>query len=407
MAYRPNPVGVDQSIPEEDEEQLQPQPQPQHLLTGEAGTKDKPPPRSRVQLLARSSLQRLSFAHRKADLLQQQQHHHQSSSQTRRQHNKMSDRHSLDSTGDNCAMREIERGPPGDRKNNARSRMSQVDVLASKRRSTFFEDTFAASKVEKSGAKAATAMTERIRSEAIVMAEVKTNVILSDEFTFITELSYNLSLRYQRPVSSIVVSVQHGACMMYGGTFEPAYSMTIFALPSQMRPTTNKRNAVMIQMHMDEVLGVPSSRGIVRFVPMPEDNVAVSGRTIGSEITELAREAGIDLIDDDEGDNLHKRRSVKLKNRLSVRKSFSNFKEHSRSGSRELTPPTSASDHRPAVPPLPSPPLEPGYHEVGRDRPGPGPNDPMPVRKTRRRKSFVASIFGWPKEDTNRPPIPL
>lgn len=107
--------------------------------------------------------------------------------------------------------------------------------------------------------------------------------------------------------------------MMYGGTFEPAYSMTIFALPSQMRPTTNKRNAVMIQMHMDEVLGVPSSRGIVRFVPMPEDNVAVSGRTIGSEITELAREAGIDLIDDDEGETLSKRRSVKLKNRLSVR----------------------------------------------------------------------------------------
>ncbi|TLS27582.1 hypothetical protein PpBr36_05183 [Pyricularia pennisetigena] len=403
MAFGPNPVRADQSIPREE---VQPQPQPQPLLSGDAGKKDKPPPHTRLQLLARSSLQRLSFAHRKADL-PQQQHHHQSPRQTHRQQNKMSDRQSLESNGDNCAMREIERGPPGDRKQNARSRMSQVDVLASKRRSTFFEDTFAASKGEKSSAKAATAMTERIRSEAIVMAEVKTNVILSDEFTFITELSYNLSLRYQRPVSSIVVSVQHGACMMYGGTFEPAYSLTIFALPSQLRPTTNKRNAVMIQMHMDEVLGVPSSRGIVRFVPMPEDNVAVSGRTIGSEITELAREAGIDLIDDDEGE-LSKRRSVKLKNRLSVRKSFSNFKDHSRSGSRELTPPTSASDHAPAVPPLPSPPLESGYtHEGGRDRPGPGPNDPMPVRKTRRRKSFVASIFGWPKEDTNRPPIPL
>ncbi|KAI6379130.1 hypothetical protein MCOR25_002108 [Pyricularia grisea] len=405
MASRPNPVGADQSNAGKEE---QPQSQPQPLVAEDGGKKDKPPPRSRLQLLARSSLQRLSFAHRKSDLIQQQHNNNKSPIQTHRQHHKMSDRQSLESNGDNSAMREIERGPPGDRKQNARSRMSQLDVQASKRRSTFFEDTFAASKGEKSGAKAATAMTERIRSEAIVMAEVKTNVILSDEFTFITELSYNLSLRYQRPVSSIVVSVQHGACMMYGGTFEPAYSLTIFALPSQMRPTTNKRNAVMIQMHMDEVLGVPSSRGIVRFVPMPEDNVAVSGRTIGSEITELAREAGIDLIDDDEGNGLAKRRSVKLKNRLSVRKSFSNFKDHNRSGSRELTPPTSASDHRPAVPPLPSPPLEPGYnHEVGRDRPGPGLNDPMPVRKTRRRKSFVASIFGWPKEDTNRPPIPL
>lgn len=105
---------------------------------------------------------------------------------------------------------------------------------------------------------------------------------------------------------------------MFGGTFEPAYSMNILALPSQVQPTTNKRNAALIQSHMEEVLGVPPARGLLRFVPMPEENVAVNGKTIATEITELAKEAGVELIDDEES-SANNRRSRMLRNRLSVR----------------------------------------------------------------------------------------
>ncbi|KLU87612.1 MIF domain-containing protein [Magnaporthiopsis poae ATCC 64411] len=216
--------------------------------------------------------------------------------------------------GDYRMLRDIDRPPPGDPSTRNRASQGQVDMA--KRRSTYFEDQFASTKKEKNAV--ASSLSERVRSEAIVMAEVKTNVILSDEFTFITELSYNLSLRFQRPVSSIVVSIQHGTCMMFGGTFEPAYTMTILALPSQVQPTTNKRNAVLIQSHMEEVLGVAPARGLLRFVPMPEENVAVNGKTILTEITELAKEAGVELIDDEES-SANKRRSRMLRNRLSVR----------------------------------------------------------------------------------------
>jgi len=112
---------------------------------------------------------------------------------------------------------------------------------------------------------------------------------ISDEFTFITELSYSLSTRYQRPVSSIVVTLHHGACMFFGGSFDPAYVMSVFALPSQLLPTTNKRNAALIQKHMEETLGVGPARGFLRFVPVQEEHLACNGKTVAAEIDELER----------------------------------------------------------------------------------------------------------------------
>lgn len=42
---------------------------------------------------------------------------------------------------------------------------------------------------------------ERIRSDSVVLLELKTNVIVGDEFIFITELSAKLAELYQRPLS--------------------------------------------------------------------------------------------------------------------------------------------------------------------------------------------------------------
>lgn len=72
--------------------------------------------------------------------------------------------------------------------------------------------------------------------------------------------------------------------MMFGGSFDSAYTLTIHALPSLTQPTTNKRNAALLQRHLEEALGVKSARGYVRFVATPEDMVAVGGRTIAAEI---------------------------------------------------------------------------------------------------------------------------
>ena len=74
--------------------------------------------------------------------------------------------------------------------------------------------------------------------------------------------------------------VDHSACLFYGGSFDPAYMLTISALPSQLQSTTNKRNASLIQQFFSESLHVPADRGIVRFVAVPEENLATDGMTV-------------------------------------------------------------------------------------------------------------------------------
>jgi hypothetical protein len=87
--------------------------------------------------------------------------------------------------------------------------------------------------------------------------------------------------------------------MFFAGSFDPAYAMCVFALPSQLQPTTNKRNAALIQKHMEEALGVRPGRGLLRFVPVQEEHLACGGKTMAGEIEELER--GASLLDGDDG----------------------------------------------------------------------------------------------------------
>jgi len=77
-----------------------------------------------------------------------------------------------------------------------------------------------------------------------------------------------------------MVKVAHSACLILGGSFDPAYTITITALPSQVQPTTNKRNAALIQTFMSEALHVPAHRGVVKFVAIAEENFATNGQTV-------------------------------------------------------------------------------------------------------------------------------
>ncbi|KAK3996055.1 Tautomerase/MIF superfamily [Cladorrhinum sp. PSN332] len=281
-------------------------------------------------------------------------------------------------------LRNIDRAPPGDALRRAHKSPSKPELVKQRSRIDFFEDVFSVN--ESSSAR------ERVHGDAIVMAEVKTNVIISDEFTFITTLSYHLSTRYQRPVTSIVVTLQHGACMFFGGSFDPAYVMSIFALPSQLLPTTNKRNTALIQKHMEEAIGVLPARGVLRFVPATEEQLACNGKTVAGEIDDLEKSTvhcaqamgGKDGVLDAQGDIS---RGTKARKKLSVR-TLANFRPVSVSGYPvlELTPPSSADE---ALPPMPGSPREITV-----------PQESTEVvlaqqqKTARRKKSFVATIFG-------------
>jgi hypothetical protein len=73
---------------------------------------------------------------------------------------------------------------------------------------------------------------------------------------------------------------------MIGGTFDPAYILTISAIPEYVQEATNMRNTHFIQRFMTDMLSVSASRGIVRFVAVPESMLGINGMTVQGQIVE-------------------------------------------------------------------------------------------------------------------------
>lgn len=147
---------------------------------------------------------------------------------------------------------------------------------------------------------------EQVHRESVIMAEVKTNVIVSlpvatccsvaddeirDEFLFLNDLSQHLAQRFQRPTSAVFVTLDHSACLLFAGSFDSAYILTITALPTQLQPTTNKRNAALTQSFLATALGVLPDRGIIRFNAISEESLAISGTTIHGQIERMQKSA--------------------------------------------------------------------------------------------------------------------
>lgn len=146
-----------------------------------------------------------------------------------------------------------------------------------------------------------------------------------------------------------MITVNHSACLLLGGSFEPTYVLTITALPAHVQPTTNKRNAALIQNFMFESLGVPLERGIVKFVAIQEECIAINGTTILGEIESMQRQLG-------EENSALKRGLTKSSKRSAVSKAKSSFQL-----ARNVSSKTDQGARAVVTPPLPSPsPLDSG-----------------------------------------------
>ncbi|CAI6336505.1 unnamed protein product [Periconia digitata] len=206
----------------------------------------------------------------------------------------------------------------------------------SRRRAQYYEEQFAYKDDTVSSAR------DRVTKDAPIVAELRTNVIIKDEYTLVTDLSHHLAVRYQRPESSIMITVSHSACLLLGGSFEPTYVLSITALPVQLQPTTNKRNAALIQAFMFESIGVATDRGIIKFLPIEPECFATNGSTLFGEIERLQRQSA------DENGGL-KRALTKGSRRSAVSKAKSSF-QLSRNDSKANAPARTT-----ITPPLPSP----------------------------------------------------
>ncbi|KAI5867960.1 Tautomerase/MIF [Durotheca rogersii] len=324
----------------------------------------------------------------------------------------------------NAMMRDIDRPPPGDplpaattttAAGSGRRKKPPVHPDLARKRSAYFETEFAAANREPDPART------RVQNEAIVVADLRTNVItgpsrgraaraqIKDEFSFITDLSYQLSNRYQRPMSSVAVELSHGRCLLFGGTFDPAYTLTIRALPALVQPATNRRNAALLQRHVHDALGVPPARGYLRFVPTPEHAVAVGGTTVAAQIDAAAAGPPDPPLPAAAAAAKAARKATR---KLSI-KSLTGFRSASMldlaRGATTTTPPHSASDGSagapiatiPEVPPTPPADSDADERERG-DRlgdlaappPEKAPASPPPPKTAPRRRSLRFGLFG-------------
>jgi len=140
---------------------------------------------------------------------------------------------------------------------------------------------------------------------------------------------------------------------LFAGTFDSAYILTITALPSAVQPTTNKRNAALLQSFMTDSLGVAPDRGIVRFVGVGEEYLATNGNTILGEIEALRKNSDEDNGPDTAIGRTRSRRSVKPKD-LTLR-ARSNSKLSAKVTSPPPLSPALTSPSLPAIPTQKSP----------------------------------------------------
>ncbi|KAL9596076.1 MAG: hypothetical protein Q9219_006024 [cf. Caloplaca sp. 3 TL-2023] len=259
------------------------------------------------------------------------------------------------------------RGSPGDAALMAMVNRDRASTDLSRRKSQFYSEVFAYREPNLTAR-------DRVNRYSVITAEIKTNIIIKDEYSLLQDLSQHLSQRYQRPISSIFITLNHSECLLFAGSFDSAYIMTITALPSQIQPVTNKRNAVMIQTFMADLLGVTPDRGIIRFVGISEEYLATNGNTIQGEIDNLSKESSEDTTDTKRSNTLRRGRS-----RKSSKPEKLNLQERSRPGTSD----------RIQSPPLQSPPIPAIPREMS-----PLDRKAEKVQKMGRRRSFLAMFSG-------------
>jgi hypothetical protein len=161
--------------------------------------------------------------------------------------------------------------------------------------------------------------------------------------------------------------------------------MSITALQCQLQPVTNKRNAVLLQKAMEDAMGVVPERGLIRFLPIAEENLATNGKTIAGEIEDLEKESLEDASSIrrtlSRGKNRHPTKSLR---NLRISSPLPTHDEH-------ITPPASARSLGPqdpstipGVPTMPAAPTDRSTLDRKSEK----------MQKMSRRRSFISSMFG-------------
>ncbi|KAJ5953750.1 hypothetical protein N7501_008029 [Penicillium viridicatum] len=163
------------------------------------------------------------------------------------------------------------------------SQKSVDDSPLTKVKKLYYEDAFTARGSHNSPK-------DRVTHESVVVVELKTNTKAKDDTPkLLSDFAHFLAQVYQRPETSMLVTIDQNADVLFGNTSGSAYLLKITALSSLIGPLTNLRNTGLIQSTIQEMFGIAPDKGVVIYTPASEDNLATNGMTARSEIDRLER----------------------------------------------------------------------------------------------------------------------
>ncbi|KGO74884.1 Macrophage migration inhibitory factor [Penicillium italicum] len=163
------------------------------------------------------------------------------------------------------------------------SRKNVDDSPLTKVKKLYYEDAFTARGSHHSPK-------DRVNNESVVVVELKTSTKAKDDASkLLSEFAHFLAQIYQRPETSMLVTIDQNADLLFGNTLGSAYLLKITALSSLIGPLTNLRNTGLIQSTIQEMFGIAPDKGVVIYTPVSEDNLATNGMTAKGEIDRLER----------------------------------------------------------------------------------------------------------------------
>ncbi|CAI7600057.1 unnamed protein product [Penicillium glandicola] len=163
------------------------------------------------------------------------------------------------------------------------SQKSVDDSPVTKMKKLYYEDTFTARGSHNSPK-------DRITHESIVVVELKTNTKAKDDVSkLLSDFAHFLAQVYQRPETSMLVTIDQNADLLFGNNSSSAYLLKITALSSLFGSLTNLRNTGLIQSTIQEMFGIAPDNGVVVYTPTSEDNLATNGMTARNQIDHLER----------------------------------------------------------------------------------------------------------------------
>ncbi|GLB08770.1 ADP-ribose 1''-phosphate phosphatase [Aspergillus tubingensis] len=196
-------------------------------------------------------------------------------------------------------------GAPLDVKPAHVERKSVEEKPMTRTKSQYFEDAF-------STRGPLTSPRTQISQDSVVVVEIKVNtkVQVKEMESLVSNISSHMARIFQKSETLMMTTIQEDACIQFGRVNLPAYLMKVFALPYLIAPITNLRSTILIQAALQEILHVAPNRGVILYIPIPEENFATNGVTMMGEIARLERSSP------DHGSGLFKTVSRTMSRRL-------------------------------------------------------------------------------------------